>query len=163
MKLIRFIVISVVVIFAIASFIGLLLPSTVLVSRAVNVSAPKDSIIRYVNDIWQWKEWMEGFRDPSVIIQSASFAEMNGTKVSITGLSDSTVRTVWTTRKGNFQIATMQLIGSPGQNITVVQWQFEEKLNWYPWERLGSMMNDKIIGPMMETNLNNLKKLAEKN
>ncbi len=162
MKLIRFIVISVVVIFAIASFIGLLLPSTVLVSRAVNVSAPKDSIIRYVNDIWQWKEWMEGFRDPSVIIQSASFAEMNGTKVSITGLSDSTVRTVWTTRKGNFQIATMQLIGSPGQNITVVQWQFEEKLNWYPWERLGSMMNDKIIGPMMETNLNNLKNLAEK-
>lgn len=163
MKLIRFIVISIVVIFAIASFIGLLLPSTVLVSRAVNVSAPKDSIIRYVNDIRQWKEWMEGFRDPSVIIQSASFAEMNGTKVSITGLSDSTVRTVWTTRKGNFQIATMQLIGSPGQNITVVQWQFEEKLNWYPWERLGSMMNDKIIGPMMETNLNNLKRLAEKN
>lgn len=162
MKLIRFILISVVVMFAIASFIGLLMPSTVLVSRAVNVSAPKDSIIRYVNDIRQWKEWMEGLRDPSVIIQSASFAEMKGTKVSITGLSDSTIRSVWTTKNGNSQFATMQLIGSPGQDITVVQWQFEEKLNWYPWERLGSMMNDKIIGPMMETNLNNLKNLAEK-
>jgi hypothetical protein len=43
-----------------------------------------------------------------------------------------------------------------------VQWQFEQKVKWYPWERLGSMMNDKILGTMMEKNLNNLKALVEK-
>jgi thiamine kinase-like enzyme len=55
----------------------------------------------------------------------------------------------------------MHLIGSSGERLTVVQWQFEQKLKWYPWERLGSMMNDKILGTMMENNLNRLKTLAE--
>lgn len=162
MKLIRFGLISIVVMFAVASLIGILLPSHVLVSRAININASKDSVMTYVKDIEQWKWWIDGMRDPSVIIHSSSNADLNGTKVDITQVTDSTVVTSWLTKHGNLQIATIRLIGNNPQNITVVQWQFEEKLKWYPWERLGSMMNDKIMGTMMETNLNNLKKVLEK-
>jgi thiamine kinase-like enzyme len=56
----------------------------------------------------------------------------------------------------------MNLIFSPARHVTVVQWQFQQRLSWYPWEKLGSIMNDKIIGPMMEKNLGNLKKIVEK-
>jgi len=161
MKFIRFVLISIVAMFVIASLIGMLLPSDVLVSRAVDVNAPRDSIMRYLKDFEQWKWWVNGMRDPSVTIHSSNSATLNGTHVQIETVTDSTVQTLWILKKGNIQRSTIHLIGNPSQNRTVVQWQFEEKLKWYPWEKLGSMMNDKILGPMMETDLNNLKKLAE--
>lgn len=161
MKFIRFVLISIVAMFVIASFIGVLLPSDVLVSRAVDVNAPRDSVMKYINNLEEWKWWIDGMRESSVKIESTSRADLNGTLVNIDQVTDSTVQTSWILKKGNKQIATMHLIGNPSQNRTVVQWQFEEKLKWYPWEKLGSMMNDKILGPMMEMNLNNLKKLVE--
>ena len=161
MKFIRFVLISIVAMFVLGSLIGFLLPSHVLVSRAVNIAAPRDSVLVYIKDMEQWKWWMDGMRDPKVRILSSFSADLNGTRVHIMHVTDSTLQTMWLTRKGYPQISTMQLIAAPSQNITVVQWQFEERLKWYPWERLGSMMNDKILGPMMENNLNNLKKLVE--
>lgn len=163
MKFIRFVFISIVAMFVVGSLIGFLLPSHVLVSRAVNISAPRDSILVYIKDIEQWKWWMDGMRASSVTIHSPVSANLNGTDVKISSITDSTVQSNWQTQKGHPQISTIQLISNPSQNITIVQWQFEEQLKWYPWERLGSMMNDKILGPMMETNLNNLKKLVEGN
>lgn len=162
MKLIRFTLISIVAMFAIASFIGILLPSTVLVSRAVNISATKEVISPLVQNIAEWKKWMDGMDNPSVVIHSARSADLNGTQVSITGITDSTIISSWVTRKGKEQVSTIRLISNPEEKITIVQWQFEEKIQWYPWERLGSMMNDKILGPMMETNLNRLKTIGEK-
>ena len=162
MKLIKLGVFSILSLFAIASFIGILLPSTVLVSRAVNITAKKDSIINYVKDIEQWKGWMDGMQQASVQIQSPTHADLGGTIVAITGISDSAILSSWTTKNGNLQTSIIRMIGDSTQKITIVQWQFEQKLKWYPWERLGSMMNDKILGTMMEKNLNNLKLLVEK-
>ena len=162
MKLIRLGIISILALFAVASLIGILLPSNVLVSRAVDIKAPKDSVIQYVNDIQQWKSWMEGMDNPSVQIHSATNADLAGTSVEISQITDSTVISKWTSKNGSFQIATLRIIEASAQNTIIVQWQFEQKLKWYPWEKFGSMMNDKIIGPMMEKNLNNLKSLVEK-
>lgn len=162
MKLIRLALMSVLFLFVIASLIGIVLPSNVLVSRAVNITAPKDSIFPYIKDIEQWKQWMDGMQQASVHIHSALAADLAGTKVDITNVSDSTVVSSWVTKNGHLQTSTIHFIGDPSQKITVVQWQFEQKLKWYPWERLGSMMNDKILGTMMEKNLNNLRSLVEK-
>ncbi|MES2329103.1 MAG: hypothetical protein V4539_05830 [Bacteroidota bacterium] len=161
MKLLRLVFFSILTLFAIASFIGILLPSTVLVSRAVNITAPKDSIIPYLKDIEKWKGWMDGMQQASVKIESASHADLAGTMVDITGVTDSTIISSWVTKTGNLQTSTVRVIGDSTQKITIVQWQFEQKLKWYPWERLGSMINDKILGTMMEKNLNNLKTLVE--
>ncbi len=162
MKLIRLALFSVLTLFVIASVIGILLPSNALVSRAVNITATKDSIFPYIKDIEQWKQWMDGMQQASVTIHSVNSADLAGTAVTITGISDSTVVSLWRTKNGNLQTSTVRLIGDSSQKITVVQWQFEQKLKWYPWERLGSMLNDKILGTMMEKNLNNLRLLVEK-
>jgi len=162
MKLIRLALFSVLTLFVIASVIGILLPSNALVSRAVNITAPKDSIFPYIKDIEQWKQWMDGIQQASVNIHSASSADLAGTAVTITAISDSTVVSSWKTKTGKLQTSTVRLIGDSSQKITVVQWQFEQKLKWYPGERLGSMLNDKILGTMMEKNLNNLRSLVEK-
>lgn len=163
MKLIKLIFFSVLSLFVVASFIGILLPSHVLVSRAVDIMAAKDSVKPHIVDIQRWKKWMEGMDQASVIIHSPVKADIAGTEVMITQITDSSVVSIWTPKKGIRQTSTVRIIGTNAQNQVIVQWQFEQQLPWYPWERLGSMMNDKILGTMMERNLNHLKKLAEQN
>jgi carbon monoxide dehydrogenase subunit G len=162
MRFLKLIIGSIAILFIIATLLGALLPSHVLVSRAVNIAAPVDTVKPYIQDINQWRSWIEGMQDTSVTVYSAQKAKLGGTEVMITQVTDSTVVSVWTGRNGGQQTATIRLIGSPEQKLTVVQWQFEQKLKWYPWERLGSMMNDKILGTMMEKNLNRLRELLEK-
>lgn len=162
MNLLKLFLISVVFLFIIISSIGILLPSTVLVSRATNILATKDSIIGYIKNIEQWKGWLEGMQQTTVKINSSTSADLAGTTVIINFISDSLIISTWTSQKGNVQTSTIRMIGDSLKKITVVQWQFEQKLKWYPWERLGSIMNDKIMGSMMEKNLNNLKLLIEK-
>lgn len=161
MKLLRLLFFSLLTLFAIVSFIGILLPSTVLVSRAVNIAAPKDAIKPYLNNIESWKDWMEGMRNAAVTIQSPTQADLAGTEVTITHISDTSIVSVWTGKSGNPQTSTFRMIGGQDGGITVVQWEFVQKLKWYPWERIASMMNDKILGTLMERNLNTLKQKAE--
>lgn len=160
MRAIKLALISIVILFAVASLIGMILPSTVLVSRAVNIEAYKDSIRPFVSDMNQWAQWIDGMHDSSVHILSANEAYLAGNHVRITGVTDSTVQSSWVGKNGNEQTSLIRLIGDPGRKITVVQWQFVQRLKWYPWEKLGSMMNDKILGTMMERNLNNLRALT---
>lgn len=161
MKLFRFFILSLVALFGIASFIGVLLPSKVLVSRAVDIKAPKDSIFPELNNVGKWKNWIDGLQQADPSFFSSSKVEIGGTVIEIKQVTDSTVVSLWTGKNGDTQISTIRVIANPFQNITVVQWQFEQRVKWYPWERLGSMMNDKILGTMMEKNLNNLRLLAE--
>jgi hypothetical protein len=161
MKLLRLAFFSILTLFVIASLIGIMLPATALVSRAINITAPKDAIIPHIKDIEQWKGWMDGMQQASVPISSSSHADLAGTIVDITSITDSTIVSSWKTKTGNIQTSTVRVIGDSTQKITIVQWQFEQKLKWYPWERLGSIMNDKILGSMMEKNLNNLKSIVE--
>jgi thiamine kinase-like enzyme len=161
MRFLKLIIGSVAILFVIATLLGALLPSHVLVSRAINIAAPADTVKSYIQDFNQWRAWVEGMKDSSVVIYTPQKAKLGNSEVTITQVTDSTVISQWVGRNGTQQTATMRLIGSPGQKLTVVQWQFEQKLKWYPWEKLGSMMNDKILGTMMERNLNHLKELLE--
>jgi hypothetical protein len=161
MKILRLLFFSLLTLFAIVCFIGILLPSTVLVSRAVNISAPVDSIRPHLDNIPAWKEWMEGMNGAVVAIQSPVQANLAGTEVAITQISDSSIVSVWKGRSGNPQTSTFRLIGGNSGGITVVQWEFIQHLKWYPWERIASIMNDKILGTLMERNLNTLKQKAE--
>ena len=66
----------------------------------------------------------------------------------------------WIEKNNDEQLITLSII--PAQNSTIVNWQFEEKIKWYPWARLSSMINESVIGTMMEENLARLKQIAEK-
>jgi thiamine kinase-like enzyme len=162
MKIIRLLLVSVVLLFIVVGLVGALLPSHVLVSRAIDIQSSKASIIHHTNNIAHWKPWMEGLESANVINTDSLHASIAGTKIVITQITDTTVVSSWTNQNGNTQISTIRFIEDTVHNRTIVQWQFEQDLQWYPWEKLGSIMNDKILGPMMEKNLNNLKGLVEK-
>ncbi len=162
MRFIKLGIISIIVLFMVTTVISLLFPSTVIVSRSVNVSAPKDSVLLLIDNMGNWKRWIEGMDQPSVKIFSDTEADMAGTKVVINNISDTVIGSLWQNKQGKYMISSIRLYKDSSGGITVVNWQFEQKLKWYPWEKVGSMMNEKILGPMMETNLTHLKALAEK-
>lgn len=161
MRFLKLGLISIVAIFCVMLFFSILMPSMVLVSRAVDISAPVDSIKYRVSDLNQWTNWINGMQSKTVSIKSAKEAQLGSSTVTINAITDTTVVTGWISSTKSFQLSTIRFITRPNSTITTVQWQFEQHLNWYPWEKLGSFMNDKILGPMMEQNLLNLKHLAE--
>ncbi len=163
MRFLKLIFISAVVLFIIATCIGLLLPSTVVVSRVADVHAPKDSVLPMITNLNNWKLWINGMDKEGVKIISTTEADLMGTRVTITNTSDTLFQTLWKGKKGELQNSNIRFITNPSTpNTVTVQWEFIQEVQWYPWERLGSIMNDKILGVMMEKNLDNLKKVIEK-
>jgi hypothetical protein len=161
MRFLKLLLFSVFFLFIIITGVGLLFPSTVIVSRATDIAAPKDSILNKLQTLQGWQMWVQGMKTDAAKISSATIAKLGNTNVKINVSTDSLVTSDWVDAKGHLQESTMRLIYQPNTNKAVVQWQFVEKLQWYPWQRLSSMMNDKILGEQLEHNLANLKKICE--
>jgi hypothetical protein len=161
MRFIKLILISIVALFCLMLFFSLLMPSTVLVSRAIDINAPVDSIRYRVSDLHQWKHWVKGMESPTVTIASDIEAQLGSSKVSIRSVTDTTVMMDWESHSSAMQKSMIRFISHPNSKVSTIQWQFVQELHWYPWEKLGSIMNDKILGPMMEQNLLSLKQLVE--
>lgn len=106
---------------------------------------------------------MEGAKNSTVTFISKKTAGA-GTKalignqrVDITKATNNEVVTVWESGSGRYQTGVFQLTGDSTTVSTNLNWYFEQHLNWYPWERISAIANDKIIGPGMEQSLDNLK------
>jgi hypothetical protein len=153
MRVIKLGIISVVVFFVLFTLGGLLLPSHNIVSRAVNIKAKPTSILPLVQDKAEWHLWIEG-------MDSATLNKRQ--QIQITSVSDSLIVANWNTAEVNY-ITKFRLIYNAGQAVTIVQWQFEQDVAWYPWERISSLMNDKILGTLMEKNLAKLQLVVEAN
>jgi hypothetical protein len=160
MKLVKLGFISIVVLFILATLIGLLFPSTVLVSRAIDVHANKQKIQFLLFPIQQWNTWMEAAvqGEANIVTSNNGDAQYGNMRIQLVQQNDSMVITRWIGNNG-IQLSTMRILTF--NQSTTVQWQFEQQLSWYPWERLGSMMNDKILGNLLEANLKSLQKIAE--
>lgn len=163
MKFIKLFFISIFFLFLVATSIGLLFPSTVVVSRVVDISAPKDSIYALTKDIIGWKKWIDGLNDTTVTLTTPLKANLGNTIVTIVQKNNENrvINSIWETKNNGTQESIMEIFQQKGQATAAVHWQFIQHIGWYPWERFASMMNDKIMGTMMEKNLNNLKNLTE--
>jgi len=160
----RLTTISLVILFIVVFAVSALFPSTVVVSRAVNINVSQEKIFPQINNFTAWKTWMEGVNDTTLKIQSANEAFIGDNKVSLAVDADSNkVHSVWTNPHNRIMNSDINLFANTSApNVTVVQWQFVQKLKWYPWEKFGSLLSDKILGSMMEKNLNKLKEEAER-
>ncbi|CAN5133043.1 hypothetical protein BH11BAC6_BH11BAC6_06930 [soil metagenome] len=167
MRALKLVISSFIILFAIVTAIGLMFPSTVKVSRAVNIDAPYDSVYKYLNDVKYWKLWMDG-ADTASIAFLTSRTEGPGTvvkigsggEVSLIKSTPDSIYSDWKSGQGNIQHSAFTIM--KGTGVTTAQWSFEQQLGWYPWERFGSMANDKILGPIMEQSFDKLKRVLEK-
>ncbi|BAV05813.1 Polyketide cyclase / dehydrase and lipid transport [Filimonas lacunae] len=167
MKIIKLGLISVVVLFIIATLIGLLLPSTVTVSKAIDIQQSPDSVMGYLSDLKRWPEWIEGVKSNGFAVTTTATtgvgakATVNKNIITITSVQKDKVLTLWEGSNGFNQDAVMEVYTNETRSMTTMHWSFTQKIGWYPWQRLGSFMNEKILGPVMEMSLSNLKKVVE--
>jgi len=162
MRVVKLAIISVFFLGLLATCIGFLFPSTVVVSRAIDIKSYKQPIYLLVSDLRNWKPWVEGMDNPNVLVYDSISAMLGNTSVNITSLTDTTIVSSWKNSSSADQLSTIRLISDSSRKNIVVQWQFVQQVKWYPWEKFSSMMNDKIIGTLIEKNLANLKKVAER-
>jgi hypothetical protein len=158
MRLFKLALISFVILFSIITGIGLLLPSKVIVSRAVDIKASVDTIYHYTKDLKKWKLWITSLQSSN--IDNPLETKMGKSTIRIISTTKERVEGEWVEVNGDKQLMALSIIPS-NQGQAIVQWQFEQQIKWYPWARFSSMVNDKVIGAMMEQNLANLKAIAE--
>lgn len=164
MKLLRFAVISAIVLFSIVTAITSLLPSNVLVSRAVDVRTNTTKIKEQVFRLDRWKGWFtdaSGTPAQPRYDSSKQTLDLSGTIISPQHVTDSSYITAWkgkTNMTSTFRIIDHHLPDS----VITIQWQVQQKIKWYPWEKLASITKDEIWGAAMEKSLGNLKTLLER-
>jgi len=161
MRFVKLGLISIVGLFVVILLISLLFPAHVRISRAININAPKDSIAAHLSDLRRWQPWNALINAPDRTNPwySQNGFTSDGLQVLLVRANTDTITTTW-------RLETGREIGSgftlyTADNTTVVQWYFDFYLKWYPWEKFGSIIFDKQLGPPMEQSLAELKKKLE--
>lgn len=166
MRIIKLGLISAVLLFLLVTAMSLLLPSTINISKAIDIDAPGDSIYKNINDMSRWKNWFANYDSTQIAISKnptgkGASLTMNRTTVIITESNKSKISTEWhsgsNTLDGEFNI-----IRQKNSTVVTVQWHFIQHVKWYPWEKFASIASNKVMTPLMEESLDNLKKLVEK-
>ncbi len=157
MRLIKLVIISLLVLASIVTAISSLFPSTVIVSRAMEVSANSKQIAHYVSDLNQWDKWMSDWK-----ANKASWKDSTvyiGTQtLKLVSKNDSSVTYDWVATGQRPYLVRFEWI--PLQTgIYVIHWSFEQHVKWYPWEKFQTLLNEKVLGYKMETELANLREL----
>lgn len=163
MRSARFAIISLVILFLLITGIGMLFSSRVTVVRQVEIQTSKDSIFQYISDIRNWNKWMVDSSQAIAFFtdfsnQKGASAQIGHSRVTITLLKDSLMETKWQGTRGNPQSSDFVWFPSKSvPNAYTVRWSFSQELNWYPWQRIGASLQEKVLGPSMEKALDKLK------
>jgi hypothetical protein len=163
MRIVKLALISAILLFLLATAFSLLLPSQVIISRAIDIYAPKEKVYNIINDPEQWKFWIEN-RDSlpvSTSKQQQSTFVMGTTKAWILASTLNQIKTNWQVGKGQIIPAEFNFVEQKGSDYIALQWKFVQQVKWYPWEKFASIVSDKILGQFMEASLDNLKRHAE--
>lgn len=170
MKLIKFAIISLVVLFLVLTGLSLLFPSHLRVARVVNVDAPKESVFDAVSDFNNWKQWNRFLK--SNTLTNVHYSSPSGGKGAVLTADQLTVREMeadstsgvelsWDLKGGKTAHGGISFGAINKGSLTVI-WYFDLRFRWYPWEKLGVFVYDRKLGPVMEESLDSLKRFVEK-
>ena len=161
MRVLKLMLISIVVFGVLILALSLLFPSSVRISRAINIGASKEKVQQELSNLEQWQYWNEMTSKEELTNKkfSDSFFSSDQMKISLVLASQDAVITSWKRDKKETINSGSNLITAA--DSTIVQWYFDFRLRWYPWEKFGSIIFDKQLGPPMESSLTNLKKFME--
>ncbi|HVX28148.1 MAG TPA: hypothetical protein VHB70_17500 [Parafilimonas sp.] len=161
MRFVKLAVISVVIIFSLFTCIGLFLPSSVTVTRTENINASLDTVRLYTNEIRNWKYWLINDSLSPVKLLNEKQMQSGDYNISVIENEPKQITVLWQHENGKERRCRIKL-EEISFNNTLVYLSFEQHLSWLPWERIGGMLHDEIIGPSMQTSLDKLKMVVEK-
>jgi hypothetical protein len=162
MRILKLAIISAIGLFAVLTAISFLLPSQVRISRAVDISAPKEKILTHIYYIPAWIEWNKFIDSLPHTQLSNDVFENEKLLLTITQRTDSLITANWRQKNSSLFNSGFSLIPQAQDNLYTLQWYFDFKLRWYPWEKFQSIVYDQQLGPVMEQSLQKLKNDLER-
>ena len=163
MRLLKLFSISILTFGILILLLSALFPSNVRISRAINIGAPMPEVRKNLGDLQTWQYWNEMARQKDLTntkFSDSSFSS-DQMRIQLVSAAPDFVHTSWNFSENEAVNSGFQLVA--GGDSTIVQWYFDFNLKWYPWEKFGSIIFDKQLGPPMETSLTGLKKFIENN
>lgn len=162
MRTVRAGVIGLVVLAIFVTLFSLLFPSNVRVSRAVDIHASREAVWQFLVKPEKWPEWYMPIKSDSTHDWklNGNVYSKEGYSLKITPVSDTSVGIIAISPKEEMN-ATIQVIGDGKESHCTVQWYTDIPVRWYPWEKFGSILFDKIVGGGMEISLQSLKEGVE--
>lgn len=167
MRFIKLGLISIVFFALLLTAFSLLLPSQTNISRAIDINAPADSVYAYINDLRKWKDWYANYDSSNAALSSTTVSKgaslkMDRTTVTIQEALPDGIKAIWQTGNNNPVEGEFNFMPKGSASSVTLQWNFIQKVKWYPWQKLASILSDKTLGPFMEQSLENLRKKTEK-
>ena len=167
MRVIKLAIISAVILFLVITGISLLLPSQMIISRAIDINAPVDSVYANVADLANWQKWYGGTDTSKALLSALTYGEgasmrIDNTTIVIREASRRKINTFWIRGVNNKMLPGdfTFITGNEASHVTL-QWQFVLFVNWYPWEKFASIVSNRTIGSFMERSLDKLKEVTE--
>lgn len=161
MRILKLAIISAIGLFAVLTAISFLLPSQVRISRAMDINAPKEKILTHIYYIPAWIEWNKFIDSLSHTQLGNDVFENEKLLLTITLRTDTLITANWK-QKNSSQFNSGFVLIPQSVNQFTLQWYFDFKLRWYPWEKFQSIVYDQQLGPVMEQSLQQLKKDLER-
>jgi len=144
--------------------ISMLIPSTVHISKAVNLKAPKDSVLAQLQDAGNWRNWYPGIDTAKPllvdgVVKGAFFSKdtVNPVMLKLDQVNPTGATALFTGRNMRQVENRWTLIEHPGTDSLTVQWYMDFNLRWYPWEKFASLLFESSYGIKMEQGLNALR------
>jgi len=165
MRIIKLGIISVIFFSILITGISLFFPPHVRISKAIDITASKDSLLIQIGDATHWKNWYPGADTSAYYVVAGKIKGIvtgNNEALSIMEINDSAVLTKNIgpiSKKGE---AGWNIFPGRNPNSFTVQWYMDFHLRWYPWEKFSSLLLEKRYGLMMEQGLGKLKAILEK-
>lgn len=167
MRFVKLGLISIVFFSLLLTAFSLLLPSETNISRAIDINAPADSVYSYINNIAKWKNWYANYDSSKASFSSTTVGKgasvtIDRTSITIRDVLPSKIKAVWQSGKNNPVDGEFNFIRKDSSSTMTLQWNFIQKVKWYPWQKFASIVSNKTIGSFMEKSLENLRKEVEK-
>ncbi len=166
MRFIKLGIISVLFFCLLIIAISLLLPSQIVVSRAIDVNASREKVYENISNVGNWKNWYQDY-DPANSKTSAAttgkgaYVTVNKTTITLQEVSPNKVKAMWQMGDNTPLPGEFNIFSQDSASHVTVQWQFFQKVKWYPWQKFALIMSDKAVGPFMEKSLDKLKIVSE--
>lgn len=165
MRVIKLGIISIIFFSILITGISLFFPSHVRISKAIDISASKDSLMNQIGDAAKWKNWYPGADTSALFFVEGKIKGItsgNKQDLVIKEVNDSAVLTMNVGPDSKKGESGWNIFPGRIPNSFTVQWYMDFHLRWYPWEKFSSLLLEKRYGAMMEQGLTNLKALLEK-
>ena len=153
MRILKLAVISFILFFLLFTAISLLFPSHIRISRAINIGAPTSSILDGVRDTQNWHQWHPAFENSAAVSKKPGVRFVQNT--------DSLVVAEMTNNGKKKLINGWQVYQHQGTDSITLQWYIDFHLQWYPWQKFGSLFYENTYGAMMQDGLLKLKTQTE--